>query len=103
MTDVDLTAAVEAATKALYDDERTWDEFYEDVKRNGKPRTIRKLVAEIAVEAAAPVLLADLREQIARELLRAAEALPYGELRGYAEWYAAIARGSQPPAERSES
>lgn len=63
-----INAAVEAATKAIYDDKRTWDEFAEDVRRNGKPRTIRKLVAQIAIEAAAPVLLAAERERIAARI-----------------------------------
>ena len=72
-SDLDLTEAVEAAAIALYIDKRLWDAFTEDEKRNGKPRAIRQLVAEIAIEAAAPLIARNAaraeREKAAQELI----------------------------------
>lgn len=52
--ELDLTGAVHAAARALYDDRRLWDAFAEDIKRNGRPRRPRLLAAQVAIEAALP-------------------------------------------------
>lgn len=102
-------AAVEAAAKAINkaaeakDDLRFFhlNEEHEYYGITGVVTDSARDAAIVAVEAAAPVLLAAERERIAQQILRAASVLPADALsaRGHAEWAAEIARAGQPPAE----